>query len=244
LAGPKQKWSATTFRAGLIGELIQGVSPFVSYTESFEPISGSASNGQPFVPKFGRQYEIGVKLQPNDASIVTLTAYHIKENNRPVDDPSTQNPFDQMQAGELVSKGFEFEARTELPGKLQLIANYSYNDAKLAGSDVQLDDVPKHNASLWATRPFILPGEKVLTLGAGVRHSGKHRSYGPAFPDGLLTPGYTLVDAYAELGWRNWSLALNATNLLGKDYYSACLARGDCFMGAERNVYATLGYRF
>jgi iron complex outermembrane receptor protein len=244
LAGPKQKWSATTFRAGLIGELIQGVSPFVSYTESFEPISGSASNGQPFVPKFGRQYEIGVKLQPNDASIVTLTAYHIKENNRPVDDPSTQNPFDQMQAGELVSKGFEFEARTELPGKLQLIANYSYNDAKLAGSDVQLDDVPKHNASLWATRPFILPGEKVLTLGAGVRHSGKHRSYGPAFPDGLLTPGYTLLDAYAELGWRNWSLALNATNLLGKDYYSACLARGDCFMGAERNVYATLGYRF
>jgi iron complex outermembrane receptor protein len=243
-AGPKQKWSATTFRAGVIGELVKGVSPFVSYTESFEPISGTASNFQPFVPKFGRQYEVGVKLQPNEASIVTLTAYHIKESNRPVDDPSTADPFDQMQAGELISKGFEFEARTELPGKLQVIANYSYNDARLAGSDVQLDDVPKHNASVWATRPFILPGETVLTLGAGVRHSGKHRSYGASFPAGLLTPGYTLVDGYAELGWRNWSLALNATNLLGKDYYSACLSRGDCFMGAERNVYATLGYKF
>src|SRR5690606_20130496 len=145
---------------------------------------------------------------------------------------------DQMQAGAMTSKGFEFEARTEFPGKLQVIANYSYNEARLAGGDEQLDDVPKHNASFWAARPFMLARETVLTLGAGVRHAGKHRS------GALVTPGYTLVDAYAELAWRHWSLALNATNLLGEDYYSACLARGDCFMGAKRNIYGTVSYRF
>ena len=53
-----------------------------------------------------------------------------------------------------------------------------------------------------------------------------------------------LVDAYAELAWSDWSLALNATNLFDESYYSACLARGDCFLGAERNVYATLTRRF
>ena len=37
---------------------------------------------------------------------------------------------------------------------------------------------------------------------------------------------------------------MNATNLLGERYYSACLARGDCFMGAERNVFGTVSYNF
>lgn len=236
--------SATTFRAGIIGEVVDGVSPFFSYTESFEPISGIASNGNPFVPKEGQQYELGIKFHPNDATIVTLTGYHIKERNRPVDDPGTPDPFDQMQAGSLTSKGVEFEARTELPGKLQLIANYSYNEAEIDGTNQQLDNVPKHNASLWASRPFALPNDVTLLLGGGVRYSGENRSYGPAFPNGIVTPDYTLVDAFAELSWRNWSFALNATNLLGEDYYSACLARGDCFMGAERNVFGTLSYHF
>ena len=92
--------------------------------------------------------------------------------------------------------------------------------------------------------PFALDADTTLTLGGGARYAGAHRSFGFAFPDGIRTPGYTLVDAYAELGWRNWSFSLNATNLLGKDYYSACLARGDCFMGAERNVFGTVSYNF
>lgn len=236
--------SATTFRAGIIGEVVTGVSPFFSYTESFEPITGTASDGNPFVPKSGRQYELGIKFQPNEDSIVTVTGYHIKELNRPVDDPSTPDPFDQMQAGSLTSKGVEFEALTLLPGRVQLIANYSYNEAEVDGTNIQLDNVPKHNASLWASRPFELPNAMRLTLGGGVRYSGKNRSYGWAFPDGIVTPDYTLVDAYAELSWQNWSFALNATNLLGEKYYSACLARGDCFLGAERNVFGTVSYRF
>ena len=242
--GPEQSWNATTFRAGLIGELVPGVLPFLSYTESFEPISGTASDGNPFVPKAGRQYEAGLKLQPNDASLITLTGYHIRESNRPVDDPTTPDPFDQRQIGSLTSQGFEIEARTSLPGELQLIANYSYVDAEESGTDRQLENVPKHNASLWLSRPFDLGNDVSLTLAGGVRHSGSSRSFGPAFPDGIVTPSYTLVDAFAELTWRQWSFAVNATNLLGEDYFSACLARGDCFLGAERNVFGTLSYRF
>lgn len=240
----REEWDATTFRAGIIGEVAAGFSPFFSYTESFEPISGTASNGRPFVPKSGRQFEAGVKYQLNPASMITLTGYHIKESNRPVDDPTTPDPFDQRQAGSLTSKGVEFEARTMLPGELQLIANYSYNEAEIDGTNQQLDNVPKHNASLWASRRFDLNAVSSLRLGGGVRYAGENRSYGPAFPDGVLTPDYTLVDAFAELRWQRWSLSVNATNLLGKDYYSACLARGDCFMGAERNVFGTLSYRF
>ncbi|MFD1949984.1 TonB-dependent siderophore receptor [Sphingomonas arantia] len=234
---------ATTFRAGVIGEIVPGLSPFFSYTESFEPIAGTASNGNPFLPKAGHQYEAGLKYQPNDASMVTVTGYRIKETNRPVDDPTTTDPFDQRQAGSLTSKGIEFEARTVLPGQVQLIANYSYNEAEIDGTNQQLENVPKHNASLWAARSFALTDDVSLRIGSGVRYSGKNRSYGPAFPDGIVTPDYTLVDGFAEVRWQRWGLSVNATNMLGKDYYSACLARGDCFVGAERNVFGTLSYR-
>jgi len=235
---------ATTFRAGIIGDLGWGVSPFFSYTESFEPLSGITSTGTPLTPKSGRQFEAGLKLQLDRASLITATAYHIKENGRAIDDPDSADPRHFIQVDGVTSKGFELEARTRLPGDLQLIANYSYNEAEIDGTNQQLDNVPKTNASLWALRPFQLGGEAVLTLGGGVRHSGENTSYGFAFPNGIVTPDYTLVDAVAELEWRNWSFALNATNLLGEDYYAACLARGDCWFGAERNIFGTLSYSF
>jgi iron complex outermembrane receptor protein len=235
---------ATSFRAGIIGEIVRGVSPFFSFTESFEPIAGVLANGDPFKPQRGRQFEVGVKFHPSENIIVTLTGYDIEETNRPVSDDSTPDPTDQIQIGSSFSRGFEFEATAILPGDLQLIANYAYNQAEVEGTGVQLDNVPKHNASIWVTKPFALTQEVDLTLGGGLRYAGEGRSYGPAFPDGILTPDYVLADAFAELTWGNWSLAVNATNLFGKDYYSACLARGDCFQGAERNVYGTLGYRF
>ncbi|AJP72841.1 TonB-dependent siderophore receptor [Sphingomonas hengshuiensis] len=230
--------TATTFRAGVIGEIVSGVSPFFSYTESFEPIAGSASNGKPYVPKQGNQYEAGIKYQPNAASMITLTGYRIKETNRPISDNSTVDPFDQIQAGSLTSKGVEVEARTVLPGQLQVIANYSYNEAEIDGSNEQLENVPKHNASLWAARRFTLTDAVSLRVGAGVRYSGENQS------GTIVTPDYTLVDGFAEVRWGRWSFAVNATNLLGKEYYASCLARGDCFMGAERNVFGTLRYRF
>jgi iron complex outermembrane receptor protein len=240
----EEEASATSFRAGIIAEILTGVSPFVSYTESFEPISGLASDGDPFVPKRGRQIEGGIKFHPDDATLVTATAYHIKETNRPIDDPSTPDPFDQMQAGSLTSKGFEIEASRMLPGNFEIIANYSYVKAEIDGTGVQVDNVPQHNASLWTTKTIALGGETSLRLGGGVRHSSSNMSYGWAFPDGIRTPAYTLVDALAEVSRGRWRLSVNATNLLGENYYSACLARGDCFNGAERNIFGTLGYRF
>lgn len=242
--------SATSFRAGAIGEVVPGVSPFFSFTESFEPIAGTDVYGDAYAPKRGRQFEAGVKFHPGEATLVTVTAYHIKERNRPVsvavEDPD--NPGNQitgmLQIGESFSKGIEVEGSTVLPGDFQILANFSYNKAEEAGSGQQLDNVPKYNASLWATRPFQLSPDVALLLGGGVRHTGAQRSYGPAFPDGLRTPGYTLVDALAEVSWQNWSFRVNATNLLGKSFYSSCLARGDCFMGEERNVFGTVSYRF
>ncbi len=105
--------TATTFRAGIIGEVGAGLSPFFSYTESFQPIAGQTTAGTPFRPQTGRQFETGVKWQADRATLVTLTGFDITERNRPIPDPA--NPLGQIQAGELTTKGFELEATRTLP---------------------------------------------------------------------------------------------------------------------------------
>ena len=108
----------------------------------------------------------------------------------------------------------------------------------------QLENVPKNSASLWGTKTVPLAARTNIRFGGGVRYAGANHSYGPAFPNGVRTPSYTLVDALIELNHERWRFAINATNLFDKTYYAACLSRGDCFIGADRNVFGTVTYRF
>ncbi|WP_203234596.1 TonB-dependent siderophore receptor [Sphingomonas solaris] len=221
---------ATTFRAGIIGELGAGISPFFSYTESFLPIAGAG-----LVPQVGTQYEAGAKWQIDPRTLVTATVFRIKDRNRIVYLPTSV-----AQTGEIKTKGFELEANRTLPGNFELLVNYGYN--KLTNSEASFDFLPRHNASVWSTKTFDLFDDATLRLGAGVRYTGKRRGVSGAST--LVTGANTLVDALAEATWRDWSLTVNATNLLGNKFYASCLSRGDCFVGAPRNVMGTIAYRF
>ncbi|GGJ47871.1 ferrisiderophore receptor [Sphingopyxis bauzanensis] len=236
------KDNATTFRAGVIGDIGAGFSPFVSYTESFLPIAGRNENtdgsvGDPFRPQTGEQWEAGIKWNPRPGTLVTVTGFRVKERNRVLYLAGGGT----AQSGELTTKGVEFEASHTLPGNFDLLVNYGYNKLK-SEVNTDLDYLPRHIASVWSTKTFGLPGEAQLRLGAGVVYTGKRRSTGPAWS--LVTPSNTTVDALAEVSWNNWRFAVNATNLLDNKFFASCLARGDCFAGAPRNVMATVGYRF
>ncbi|MGV3770842.1 MAG: TonB-dependent siderophore receptor [Sphingobium phenoxybenzoativorans] len=251
-----QKDNATTFRAGVIGEIGAGISPFFSYTESFLPVAGNLQlpggiPGDPYRPQTGTQYEAGVKWQPGVNTLVTVTAFKIKERNRILYGANNST----TQSGELNTKGFEFEASHTLPGNFELLVNYGYSKLK-SETNTSLDYMPRHTASLWSTKTFGVTDGAQLRLGAGVVYNGKSVSTGlldpyglnPAIPAGelysLVTPSRTTVDALAEVTWEKWRFSLNATNLLNKQFFASCLARGDCFMGAPRNVMGTVGYRF
>ncbi|UVO51073.1 TonB-dependent siderophore receptor [Sphingomonas sp. SUN019] len=230
---------ATTFRAGIIGEIGAGLSPFFSYTESFQPIAGTTTGGSPFKPQTGTQYEAGVKWQPDAATLVTVTGFHIKEANRPIADSA--NPLGQIQSGQLTTKGIELEATRALPGNYDLSVNYGYN--KLTNRNASaFDYLPRHNASVWGTKTMPIGADMALRVGAGVRYTGKSSSNSAVWT--ITTKAYTLVDALAELTWDKYRLSVNATNLFDNEFYASCLARGDCFIGAPRNVMVTLAYRF
>ncbi|HEX7873326.1 MAG TPA: TonB-dependent siderophore receptor [Sphingobium sp.] len=234
--------NATTFRAGIIGEIGAGFSPFFSYTESFLPVAGSVQGDggvplSPYRPLTGTQYEAGVKWQPMPSTLITVTAFHIKERNRVLYLANNAT----TQSGELTTKGVEFEASHTLPGDFELLVNYGYNELK-SETNTNLDYMPRHTASLWSTKTFKLADETSLRLGGGAVYVGKSISTSALWS--IVTPARTTVDALVELNWQSWRFSVNATNLLNNKFYASCLARGDCFMGAPRNIMGTVAYKF
>ncbi|MGH8082339.1 MAG: TonB-dependent siderophore receptor, partial [Lysobacter sp.] len=237
---------ATSYRAGVIVDAGRGFSPYVSYSESFLPIGSLDFFSQPFKPQQGRQYEVGLKWQPREQTMVTLAVYDIREKNRQTNDP--ENVLNSVQTGEVSSKGVELEATHTLPNNFYVTASYSYNDAQVTRSnfapevDRQLADVPKELASVWGVKQFDWGDSGRIRLGLGVRHVGSTLSIGGN--GSLRTPGYTLADALVSFDLPQWSFAVNVTNLADKQYYAPCRAFGDCFTGNGRNVAGSVTYRF
>lgn len=237
---------AWTFKVGLIGEIGAGVSPYLSYSEAFQPIPGFDRDGDALVPTRGRQIEAGVKWQPRAGVLVTADYYDIVESNRPTNDPL--DPINVFQTGEITSKGVEIEGAFSLPGNFELTAAYSYNDAQVTESlfepevGQRLNDVPRHMASAWGVKTIALGSDAALRVGAGVRYIGATVSTGATTT--LRTPDYTLIDGLVALDWDRWTFALNATNLFDKTYYAPCRTFGDCFSGNRRYVVGSVGLRF
>ncbi len=228
--------TATTFRAGIIGEVGAGLSPFFSYTESFLPVTGRTASGAPFRPQAGHQFETGLKWQANAVTLVTLTGFHMVDSNRPIPDPA--NPREQIQTGRVTSRGVELEATRTLANDYEFSLGYGYQHVAGGG---MTDFNARHVASGWASRRWVL-GTATVRLGAGVRYIGRQTSSNAAWT--IVTPGRTQADALAELDHGTWRLRLNATNLLDDRAYAYCLARGDCFASAPRNVMLSATYRF
>ncbi len=231
----RTKDEATTYRLGALYTFENGVAPYVSYAESFLPVAGTNLAGQAFQPQMGKQWEAGVKFQPNANLLATLAVYDIRDTNRVT--PSPTNPLDRVQTGEVKSQGLEFEIQATIASVYTVTANYTYTDAKVSKSNNPVElgkplaSVPLNAASVWGMRRFDLGERQALRIGAGLRYIGPTEDQNTANPPFLLTtPDYLLADAVVSYERDNWRLSVNVNNLFDKYYTAACLTRGDCFI--------------
>jgi len=126
--------NAFTARLGALYEFEFGLSPYFSYSESFEPQAGTTWQGVPFDPVTGRQYEAGLKFQPRGTNaIFTASVYDLRRRKVPVGDPAAGTggiPTNaQIQIGEVRVRGVELEGRGEIAPGLDVILAGSYTDA-------------------------------------------------------------------------------------------------------------------
>ncbi|WP_413515196.1 ferrichrome porin FhuA [Serratia proteamaculans] len=247
----RQKDNEFTGRAGLNYVFENGIAPYVSYSESFEPTSGTDVSGNTFAASKGKQYEAGVKYAPKDRPITaSMAIYQLTKTNNKVADPDPDHPFASIQGGEIRSRGVEFEAKAALSANLNLLGSYTYTDAEYSKDTTQQGNtpaaIPKHMASLWADYTFHETAISGLTLGSGVRYVGS--SYGDE-ANTFKVKDYTVVDAaikydLARFNLPGSSIGINVNNLFDKEYVSSCFATYGCYWGAERQVVATATFRF
>ena len=243
--GSTQKDDAISLSFGILWRGPEGISPYASYAESFEPVVGvdTITNKQ-LLPQEGRQYEVGVKYQPPGVNaLVTMSAFDIEVSNLP--NPNSLVGGNSQQEGVSKVRGVELEANAFLGG-LRLDGNVSYLDAE-DPNGLRLTSIADWQASLFALYSFsgALEG---LSLGGGVRYVGGNESSGLSAIDGsLLTyrvDGRTVGDLSAGYDFGPFELRVTARNVTNEEYYSVCLVRGDCFPGEKRSINGALTYNF
>ncbi len=235
------KWSG---RVGLNYVMANGLAPYVSYANSFQPNMNRDFAGNAFKPVTGKQWEAGVKYRPVDGNaLYTVAVFDLKQENAETVDPN--HAFFTVQQGEVHSKGVELEGKFNAARGLDMIASYTYTNAKITKSNdatalnKQVPLQPRNQASLWADYRFpadVLPG---VGIGAGVRRTGV--SYGDS-ANAWRNDAYTLFDLQAHYDVKNWRFLLTVNNVTDKNYVSTCSSNIWCYYGYGRT--ASLSARY
>ncbi|WP_430387766.1 TonB-dependent siderophore receptor [Blastomonas fulva] len=235
----------TSFNAAIMYVSDAGVSPYVSYSQSFEPQFGfdPLTTGETPPPSQGEQIEAGLRWQSPDKRLsVQAAVFQIDQTNIVNGDPA--NPGFSVLIGAQRHRGAEIELSGRLGEAFIVQAGYTHLDAKVRASnngDAGLTslNVPRNSASMFVT----LDGNALGAAGSegsiGIRHVGSRRAN-----DALdILPAFTVVDAALRHDFGTFGIALNVKNLFDETYFTGGDFRA-VFFGERRQVQLTLSAGF
>lgn len=243
--------NATQFlpRAGIVYNPNESTAIYYGYSQGFIPQYGSnTSAGGPFPPEKSRQHEIGIKKEwLNQRLITTLAFYHIQKYDVLAPDPTDTNGVRLIQIENVYSKGVELSVQGKITKGLDLIFNYSYNEARTPG-DAGYDyfpagwfpNAPNTNINLWAKYTVNDGKLKNLGIGAGFNYLSKRTTYTPGFE----IPEFTTVDAALSYKIKGLNLSANIYNITNTKYWNGAYGPSNLWPGNPRSFRLTVGYVF
>ncbi|PLY40150.1 TonB-dependent siderophore receptor [Janthinobacterium sp. ROICE36] len=242
----RQSLSATSPRAGLVYQPTKTWSLYASAAQGFRPNSGISIDNQAFPAERSRSYELGAKLETGKLT-GTLAVYDIRKRN-----VLTTNPVNTdfaIAAGEVGSRGLEFDVSGEVARGLRVSGAYAYTDATVTRGDTTIvtgsrfANVPRHSANLLATQQFAL-GTGTASVGGGVQYVGE-RLGDVAISSTFTLPAYTTARLLASYSpYAQLRLALSVENLFNRSYYASSYSQLWVAPGAERTLTLNAHYRF
>ncbi|MFJ2530320.1 TonB-dependent siderophore receptor [Pseudomonas helmanticensis] len=250
-----QKDEKFTGRAGLGYEFENGITPYVSYAESFLPQTGTDMSGGAFEPTTGKQYEVGIKYEPTFVDgFIQLSAYQIDQDNMLTTD--LNNPGFSVQSGTVRSRGVELEGKVNVTQNLRVLAAVSRNQTKWHSANDGREGrtvamAPPLTASAWINYDFdISTALAGFGMGLGARYV--QQSYGSDYvEDSFQVPSYTVYDAMVSydlekspLHVKGVKLQANLQNLTDEKYVAACNGTLDCYYGEGRTMTADVTYNW
>ena len=240
-----------TKRLGALYAFDNGLSPFISYSEGFAPVSPQGTlTAKDVKPTTSKQVEGGVKyLLAEYATTFTASVFNIRQKNVVTSDPGFLN---YRQTGEVESKGAELSAISRPTDNLTLIANYAYTHAINTEDDKyqgkRPTQVPENAFNLWGDYTFDSTPLRGLALGAGARYTGP-MEISPANDAGKLggTTQYDLAASYrmGELApsLEGLTLKASAQNVTNKETLT-CYDATNCWIGRDRTFQVGASYSF
>ena len=246
-----------TGRAGVTWVSTSGIAPYFAYSTSFLPNAGTfiynsttKQSTDPAKPSDSRQIEGGLKFQPRTwTSFMTASIFQINQTNVIVADAA----FNNIQDGEVRSRGVELESVASLGRGLNLHGSYTLTATDtiktLPGATPETDaslgkwlpQTPRNQFS--AIADYTQPEGRFAGLGGnfGVRFVGTNAA---DTTNSFFVPNYTLLDAGLRFGYRHTLFRVNATNLTDKRYVATCSGLSFCYYGYASNVVGSATYRF
>lgn len=237
-------------RAGALYEFDNGIAPFVSYAQSFEPITGADRNGKTFDTSTADQWEAGLKYKRRNIT-ASATAFEIVKSKVLTRDPNG-SAYDKIQVGEMRSRGIELELQQALTSDVTLKAAYTLQDVEVTKDNSGIEGntpiwVPKSQFNSWLTYEPVEGKLAGASFGAGVRYVGQMQLDAA---NSNTVPSYTLVDlsigydlAMLSKQWQGASVRFSMSNVFDKTYYS-CYDESNCWFGDERAVEVSARYAF
>lgn len=235
----------TTISAGLLYQASNGLSPYISFAQSFEPQVGfdPLPGGELPPPSKGEQVEGGLRWDaPGQPISLQLSAFQIRQTNIVNGDPN--NPGFSTLTGSQRHRGFEAEANARIADAIDLYAAWAHLDARITSSNLGDEglrpiDVPVNSASFYATLDGTVLDLAGSSLSLGLRHVGNRR----ANDLGDSLPAFTLLDAAVRARIGRVDFAFHAKNLGNARYFTAGGLRA-VQIGEPRVFQASLSTRF
>lgn len=206
--------------AGLVYQVNQQVSLYGNYSRSFVPNASDANSGQAFDPEQGRSYELGIKLDVNNALSASAAVFDIEKENVVV----TNNNVSEA-AGKVGSRGVEIDISGRITDRWELLGTYAYTDTEIlddpADRGNELVNAAQNIASLYLTHHLALPSDAgQWRVGGGARYVGERAGDNA---NSFWLDSYTVADAFvsweSQLLGDKTRLQLNARNLFNREYY-------------------------
>ncbi|VGO07608.1 TonB-dependent siderophore receptor [plant metagenome] len=239
--------------AGIVYDLDGRHSVYASWSSIFQPQEYLSATGALLDPVKGRNLEAGVKGEYYDGRLTASAAvFQINQRNLPnaLERALCANPSMDCyaQAGEVRSRGVEFELAGALMPNWQIMAGYTYNVSKYlkdsdAGQAGQPYDTQTPRHLFKVSTMVTLPGDwNAWRIGGAARTQSPISR--PQYR--VRQPGYTVFDAVvAYQASANLDLRLNVYNLFDKYYYQAIGSTQDNnHFGAPRSFLLTAKYTF
>ncbi len=239
-----------TPKFGLVYKLTPSVSLFGNVAQSFMPQYSIASYIGELPPEKSTAWEVGAKFDLFDGVTANISLFDIHKRNVMYSEIVGDETVAKT-AGRVRSQGVEMDIAGALTSNMNVIASYSYTDAKVledpeyAGKP--MPNVPRHTGSVFLTYDIRnMPGGNTLTLGGGGH--GVNRRSATNGADYYL-PGYFVADAFAAYKMKleyPVTLQLNVKNLFDKTYYTSSITTNNLGnqIGDPREVQFTVKMDF